>query len=514
MRQIWPAVSHRHSIQVISLTEETKKVLTLRRHRTGSDASSGQDKPHNASTGPKKRTTAGQKNDRRDLGGRGSADRAGYRRTPRSAIAVGAQSRGAAALIVSDVEQGRSLAEALPDRTAGLDPRDQALVQEIVYGTLRNRRLLANTLQGLINHSIKEHFTPARALLLCGLYQLVYSRAPAHAVVAATVGACGLCHCKPLTAMVNAVLRRFLREGAHLVRPDDAAIEFSFPDWMYRMLSQEYGERVRDILIKSNEHAPMWLRVTNSLISTADYQKLLTEQGIEAEICPQVPTALRLASACSVDLLPHFYDGMCSVQDLAAQQCAPLLEIADGMDILDACAAPGGKSAHILDLGKVNLVCADADEKRLQLAEDTISRVKGRARFKVCDLAEQPELIEGSFDRILIDAPCSGSGVIRRHPDIKWLRRQKDIPELIRIQGKILDNALTKLRHGGILVYATCSIFKEENEEQIEAFLTRHNGEIVPLPFTGPGAPENYFCQRLPGELGGDGFFYSRIKKL
>lgn len=513
MPPTWHVVFHRYSIQVTGLTEETKKVLTLKKRTTADNGNSKHSSTDNRSgdrKGGHSFSRSSEKTGSRCLHGRNK----GTSGRSRPNAAVGSASRGAAALIVSDVEQGRSLAEALPARTRDLDPRDQALVQEIVYGTLRNRRLLSNTLQGLINHSIKERYTPARSLLLCGLYQLVFSRAPAHAVAAATVGACGLCRCKPLTGMVNAVLRRFLREGAHLLHTDDAAIEFSFPDWMYQLLYSEYGEKTREILLKSNEHAPMWLRVSNSRISTAEYQKLLEDKGIEAQVCNGVPSAIRLVNACSVEDLPGFKDGLCSVQDLAAQQCAPLLNIEDGLEVLDACSAPGGKSAHILDLGRVRLTCADADEQRLKLAKETIGRVQGEAEFIVCDLAEHPELIEGTFDRILIDAPCSGSGVIRRHPDIKWLRRQKDIPELVRIQARILDNALTKLKHGGILVYATCSIFKEENEEQIKAFLQRHKGQISPLPFEIPESEENYFCQRLPGQMDGDGFFYARVRKI
>ncbi len=430
----------------------------------------------------------------------------------KTTAAQGSASRAAAALCVNAIEEGKSLTEALPLFTKELDDRDRAFVQEIVYGTLRHRRLLSTTVNELLDHSINQQFNVARTLIICAIYQLLFTRAPAHAVVAATVGACELCRCKKFTGLVNAVLRRFLREGAHLAHSADPCVEQSFPKWLYEELLKDYGNDAVEIMKYSNEHAPMFLRVENSKISTQDYLKALETFSIDAKTVEESPCTILLDSPVGVEKLPFFDKGYVAVQDLAAQLAAPLLKLEEGQRVLDTCSAPGGKSAHILDLcPNVALTCTDVDEKRLESAKVNLQRLSRTPEFLVADIANEPNKISGTFDRILVDAPCSGTGVIRRHPDIKWLRRKKDIDVLIQTQEKILDNSFALLNKGGILVYTTCSILKKENIEQVEKFLTRHSDAQV-LPFEMKGKTVETY-QRLPGENGSDGFFYTRFIK-
>ena len=425
-----------------------------------------------------------------------------------------------------------SLTDAFPQYCVGLDPRDQAFVHEIVYGTLRQRRLLMLTLKPMFDYKITERHRIVQSLLLTALYQLVFMRVPAHGVVSATVSACGACGQKSFAPTVNAILRRFLREGATLTSSEDLAVANSFPDWLAERLQAAYGERAAEIMSKSNEKAPLFLRVENSKLSTNDYLKMLQEHEFVGYTCPLSPCAVRLEVPTNVTLLPGFNSGLCTVQDISAQLAAPLLQLEAGkaQRVLDCCCAPGGKTAHILDLNpQAEVTALDVDASRLKQTRSTLERL-GRlphtsgassaatseqfpaAKVHLQELdAQNLDALSGEFDRILVDAPCSGTGVIRRHPDIKWLRRAKDIPNLVQTQAQILDAAYAKLAKGGILLYTTCSILPEENDEQIKAFLERHSDAQL-LPFTINGQ-EYQTLQRMPGEDEGDGFFYARLQK-
>lgn len=445
---------------------------------------------------------------------------------------AGAQSRAAAAKIAESVNSGMSLTDAFPQYCVGLDPRDQAFVHEIVYGTLRQRRLLMLTLKPMFDYKITERHRIVQSLLLTALYQLVFMRVPAHGVVSATVSACGACGQKSFAPTVNAILRRFLREGATLTSSEDLAVANSFPDWLAERLQAAYGERAAEIMSKSNEKAPLFLRVENSKLSTDDYLKMLKEHEFVGYTCQLSPCAVRLEVPTNVTLLPGFNSGLCTVQDISAQLAAPLLQLEAGkaQRVLDCCCAPGGKTAHILDLNpQAEVTALDVDAARLKQTRSTLERL-GRlphtsgassaatseqipaAKVHLQELdAQNLDALSGEFDRILVDAPCSGTGVIRRHPDIKWLRRAKDIPNLVQTQAQILDAAYAKLAKGGILLYTTCSILPEENDEQIKAFLERHSDAQL-LPFTINGQ-EYQTLQRMPGEDEGDGFFYARLQK-
>lgn len=442
--------------------------------------------------------------------------------------AIGTKSRAAAAYIIHAVTSGMSLTEAIPYFThpLGLDARDHAFVQEIVYGTLRHRRKLMHTLNPLFSYKVKEKHRIIPCLLLSALYQLTYMQVPPHAVVAASVSACGACGLKGYASLVNAILRRFLREGGTLAPTESLAEEYSFPDWLFTRLEQSYTEsELKQILAQSNEKAPLFVRVENSKISTADYLAMLQNKGIEASGVDFSPCTVRLASPINVSHLPGFNEGLCTVQDLSAQLAAPLLELqtpeATPLQVLDCCCAPGGKTAHILDLNpQAEVTAIDVDDSRLQQTRSTLERLQRlpasaphavKVHLEVVDAQDLSQL-QTQFDRILVDAPCSGTGVIRRHPDIKWLRRQKDIPALCETQQKILESAWAKLKVGGILLYTTCSILPEENKEQIESFVQNHaDAQVMPLVFKGQ---EYQHLQRLSGDDGGDGFFYARLRKV
>lgn len=436
-------------------------------------------------------------------------------KTPKVEVA-GSKSRAAAALIVEAVNKGVSMSEAVPQYCAQFDSRDTAFIKEIVYGTLRHRRILMGTLKPMFDFKITERNRVVQALLITAMYQIVYMRVPAHAVVSATVSACGDIGRKSFTSTTNAILRRFLREGAKVIESDNDAVTYSFPDWLVTRLQDGYdAATVKKILEASNIKAPLFLRVENSKVSTEEFVEHLAKKEISSTTSKLCKSTVKLDAAANVYDIPGFSEGLCTVQDISAQLTADFLKLDKdkAMRILDCCCAPGGKTAHILDLSpKSHVTALDIEESRL---EQTVSTLKRLGRLKNVELkamdATNLDALEGSFDRILVDAPCSGTGVIRRHPDIKWLRRDKDIAALCEIQAKILDAAYEKLSKGGVLLYTTCSILPDENIRQVEAFLKRHSDAIQePICLDGK---EYTTLQRLPGDDDGDGFFYARFIK-
>jgi 16S rRNA (cytosine967-C5)-methyltransferase len=426
-------------------------------------------------------------------------------------------SRLIAARVLSRVLQdGQSLTATLESALQTVEsPKDRAFVQALCYGVCRTYHRLDFILSELLDKPLKD--TDVKALALTGLYQLKYMRVKSHAAVSETVLAARK---KPWAkALINALLRRYLREQGNLELIADTVqvAAVSHPDWLIKQIEQDWPQQAQQIFLENNQQPPMALRVNLTRSSTDEYLQQLRRLGIEAEAVSFCPSAIILDKPVAVDLLPGFAGGLVSVQDTAAQLAAGLLDVQAGHRVLDVCAAPGGKAAHILEHQPQlkELVAVDVDASRMQRVSDTLQRLKLSATLVVGDAAKPDEWWDGQlFDRILLDAPCSALGVIRRHPDIKLLRRTDDITPLQVLQKKILNAVWQLLAPGGIMLYATCSILKQENEQQIDIFLAEHS-DAVELPIDAAwGFAESHGRQILPGESAMDGFYYARLGKF
>ena len=416
----------------------------------------------------------------------------------------------AASLIVQQVlTKGRNLNRVLDESQRGKTAwvaSQRAALQDLSYGTLRFYGQLQAVLDMLLHKPLKDE--RVRFLLLTALYQLQYSKSAQHAIVDHAVRAAQSLNPKT-SGLVNAILRNFLRNQAMLLNQAEQHPEgeYSYPQWWIDELHAQYGERSAELLKAGNLHPPMTLRVNQRRNSSVEYGALLAQQGLTAVAVE--PDALQLKKPVSVDKLPGFFDGMVSVQDAGAQYAAHLLDAQDGMRILDACAAPGGKTAHILELAMVEMLALDKDATRLQRVAENLRRLGLTARLEVGDAADPEKWWDGkAFQRILVDVPCSASGVVRRHPDIKWLRRRKDIEQFAAQQLIILSALWQLLEQDGKLLYATCSVFQQENEQIITAFLARHS-EACRLQVI---LPEDKEGKLLPNDEH-DGFFYALLQK-
>jgi 16S rRNA (cytosine967-C5)-methyltransferase len=413
------------------------------------------------------------------------------------------------------LQDGQSLTAALESALQGVETgKDRAFIQALCYGVCRTYHRLDFILNELLDKPLKDQ--DVKALALVGLYQLKYMRVKPHAAVSETVLAARK---KPWAkALINALLRSYLREQEKLEQKADnvqnAAV--SHPDWLIKQIEQDWPQQAQKILLENNQQPPMALRVNLSRINRDSYLQQLSEEGIAAAAVDFCPSAIILDKPVAVDLLPGFAEGLVSVQDTAAQLAAGLLDVQAGHRVLDVCAAPGGKTAHILEHQPQlkELVAIDVDESRLQRVSETLQRLKLPATLVVGDAASPQTWWDGQlFDRILLDAPCSALGVIRRHPDIKLLRRAEDIKPLRAMQKKILNAVWPLLAPGGLMLYATCSILKQENEQQIDAFLAEHP-DAVELPIDAVwGFAGSHGRQIMTGEAAMDGFYYARIGK-
>jgi 16S rRNA (cytosine967-C5)-methyltransferase len=421
-----------------------------------------------------------------------------------------------ASRILSHVLQdGQSLTSALESAFQAVESgKDKAFIQALCYGVCRTYHRLDFILSELLDKPLKDQ--DVKALALVGLYQLKYMRVKPHAAVSETVLAARK---KPWAkALINALLRSYLREQDNLEQKADnvQSAAVSHPDWLIKQIQEDWPQQAQQILHENNQQPPMALRVNLGRISTDQYLQQLSEQDIEAVVVSFCPSAIILDKPVAVDLLPGFAEGLVSVQDSAAQMAAGLLGVQAGHRVLDVCAAPGGKTAHILEQQPQlkELVAVDIDESRLQRIIDTLQRLKLSATLVVGDAASPQDWWDGQlFDRILLDAPCSALGVIRRHPDIKLLRRAEDIKPLQALQLNILHAVWPLLTPGGIMLYATCSILKQENEQQIEAFLAEHP-DAVELPIVATwGFTGSHGRQIMTGESAMDGFYYARLGK-
>jgi 16S rRNA (cytosine967-C5)-methyltransferase len=424
--------------------------------------------------------------------------------------------RAAAARVIGQVLAGHSMNQTLPPMLDKVSERDRSLLQQLCYGTLRQGPRLQGILDQMLDKPLRDKDRDVRGLLLCGLYQLDGMRVPDHAAVAATVGASRALKKPWAKGMTNAVLRRFLRERDQLTLALDSAADASHPAWLYHKLHKQWPDVAAGVIAANNQQPPMTLRVNKHRLSQDDYLAVLAEEGIEALPGKIGAQTIRLTQPRDVLELPGFTAGDVSVQDEAAQMAALLLQAAPGERVLDACAAPGGKTCHILELQPqlAELVAMDVDEQRLQKVSENLQRLGLAASLLAADAARPPAQLQAeSFDRILVDAPCSASGVIRRHPDVKLLRRESDIPQLAIQQLHILRGLWPLLKMGGTLLYATCSVLNEENSQVVSRFLSEQKDARLSNILGDWGESTDFGRQLLPSAQGSDGLFYSLLTK-
>jgi 16S rRNA (cytosine967-C5)-methyltransferase len=410
-----------------------------------------------------------------------------------------------AAGALEEVLAGAALHQVLPRRLQQLQtPGERGALQDVVYGSLRQLGRLDAWLEALLERPLTD--PELGWLLRVALYQLAYTRAPAHAVVHNAVSAAGEGWRRGLA---NAVLRNFQRRRAELekIADEQPSAHWSHPDWWIAKLQSEHPAHWQAILEASLQHPPFTLRINSRRGDVAGYLQRLTEAGLPAH--QTGPDAVTLDRAVPVHSLPGFDAGDVSVQDAGAQWAARLLDAQPGERVLDACAAPGGKTGHILERADVDLTAVDVDAARLARVQENLDRLQLEATLVEGDAAQPDTWWDGQpFDRILADVPCSASGVVRRNPDIKWLRRPEDITQFAAQQAVMLERLWRQLAPGGTLLYATCSIFNEENEGQVEAFLMRHTGDAERCPL-----PEPLSDGPLLPAAEHDGFYYALLRK-
>lgn len=414
--------------------------------------------------------------------------------------------RALTATVLYDVlEQGKSLSKLLPTLQITLSAKDSALLSELCFGILRTLPQHEFMIQKLMKKVLKNKNRVLHYLIITGIYQLTHTRIPHHAALSETVAGATALNRKEFTKLINGVLREYQRQQSSLLtafaKNGNTTLH---PAWLVNRLQQTYHDEWQSIITANNQKPPMWLRINRNIQPTT-YLTLLSEEGIDAECDSALPSAIRLLKPVPVSKLPGFDEGWVTVQDLSAQYAAYYLEPKNGELILDLCAAPGGKTTHILELApNANVIAVDNDPNRAQRINDNLNRLNLNAIVKVGD-GRYPESWADNdlFDRILLDAPCSATGVIRRHPDIKWLRRDSDIDALAKLQYQILCAIWPYLKPGGRLVYTTCSVLPEENQRQIAQFLNQ----------TLDASLNQAIIQCLPNQGGGDGFFYAVVQK-
>ncbi len=431
----------------------------------------------------------------------------------------GARVRAVAAEALDAVVSGGRSSDAVLEEFAGrVAPEDRSLLKMLVFGCLRRHWRLSAWLGELLDRPMRKKDSVIHSLLAVGLFQLTDTRVPDHAAVSQTVEAVRLLRRPKFSGLVNAILRRFQRENLADKAPASDEARYDHPSWMIETIRRDWPDDWEAILEANNDRAPMWLRVNSVRQSLDDYLARLDAEGIA--VAEHRGVTIRLEDAIPVSVLPGFDDGHVSVQDAAAQLAAPWLLTGNECRVLDACAAPGGKSAHLLEAGPgIELVALDSDARRLETLEANLERLGHTATVLHGDASIPAEWWDGQpFDAILLDAPCSASGVIRRHPDIKLLRRSSDIEPLARLQKDILKALWPLLSMGGRLLYATCSVFAAENDAVTEEFVAQT-----------PDAAENRMLQNnnihavmrqkpcgyqvLPGAAGTDGFYYACLEK-
>ena len=439
---------------------------------------------------------------------------------------AGAKVRAVAAETVDAVAStGQSLDAAIAKNEQRVVPGDRALLRMLCYGSLRQHWRLQAWINQLIEKPLRKRDRVIESLLAVGLYQITDMRIPDHAVVSETVEAARTLGRPKLAGLVNACLRRFSRENMAATDASDEPSKWNHPEWLIKRIRKDWPDDWEAILTANNERAPMWLRANASRNSAEQYRERLSAESIGADVIAGIPDAVCLAEPQAVEDLPGFEAGDSSVQDAAAQIAARWLlhdSPSDAtLNVLDACAAPGGKSGHLLEISgaDLSLVAVDSDESRIPRIAENLSRIGCDATIIAADASKPKQWWDGKpFDAILLDAPCSASGVIRRHPDIKLLRRESDLNDLAALQHALLEALWPLLAPGGRLLYATCSVIAAENDEVTGRFLTNHSDAVE-----NDVLPNNNIrdlmrrkaCgyQILPGTAGLDGFYYAALQK-
>lgn len=417
---------------------------------------------------------------------------------------------------------GQSLNHELPKAIEQTDNAQIALLQTLVLGSLRQFHYLDGRLKQHLNSPLKTKDTDIYCILLSAAYQLLFLDKPDYAVVNSAVELCRKRKKPWASKLVNAILRSLLRDNT---QEADAQLspwqQHAHPKWLYQSLQQDWPEHAQALMAANNEQAPLVLRVNQRQMQRQEYFQQLQQAGIAASLCQWSETGLRLQQNIRPTDLPNFEQGAVSVQDEAAQLCTQLLgiaQLAKGRRVLDACAAPGGKTCHILEQNpELDCWAMDIDEQRLQRLHDNIQRLQlsdSQLTIKTADAGDLTQWWDDKpFDAILLDAPCSGTGVIRRHPDIKLLRKKTDIAPLIEIQQTLLQKLWHTLAVGGRMLYTSCSVFKAENSQQIKNFVNQqHDAAIVPINLS-TGIDTGFGHQLLSSSQGPDGFFYCLLEK-
>ncbi len=441
------------------------------------------------------------------------------RRSPAVRPALpGVAVRRAAASVLLAVREGSSLKAALPGALGGLpDSRDRALCESLCFHSLRHWRRYEDLLGALLDKPLPPAMREVHALLLIGLAQLDALGLAEHAAVAATVEAVRVKHPRH-AGLANAILRRFLRERKELAArsTESPALRFSHPDWLYQRLLQDWPDDAERILAANSTEAPLWVRVNRSRVDQPESLRTAWRaQDVDSECSTTDPLAIKLVGSGQPTLLAGWAQGQFAVQDVSVQNAVHALDVKAGQRVLDACAAPGGKTVQIHDLcPQADILALDIDARRVRRMHDAFVRQGVKVDLRAADAEQVTQWWDGQrFERILIDAPCSGTGVIRRQPDILLHRRESDLAALLQRQRALLDALWPLLLEGGRLVYATCSVLKDENAHLVDGFLADHpDARSVPLDARF-GRPSGAGWQRLPGEADGDGFFVAALCK-
>ena len=410
------------------------------------------------------------------------------------------------------VQQGQSLASILPVHLSKVAERDRALFHELVLGTLRQWYALKSITLPLLVKPLNNE--TVETCLYVGLYQVLCTRVPSHAAISETVTAAKQLGYEALSGVVNAILRRVSRETSEFQTA--LAQAHGLPSWLYKRLKKDWPEQLEQLTNTLKQTAPLTLRVNTRQISRDDYLEILQEQEIAAEACTVSEVGIVMLQNVHIPDLPGFDEGVFSIQDEHAQLCATLLPNLDGKVVVDACAAPGGKTAHLLEkFQPKKLIALDQDAKRLLRVSENLERLQLNQEAQVEILAADATTWNASeaVDCIVLDAPCSAIGVLRRHPDIRLLRQSSDIQQTVALQQQILQQMWQQLKVGGTLLYITCSVLKAENEQQMQQFFAEHqNAKEVKIDANW-GITQLYGRQLLPKEGRGDGFYYCRIEK-